>query len=172
MIHSWIVPILIGVILSQIIVNYVFIFAEIPSGSMENTLQVGDRVIVNRIEYKRNGLNRFDVVVFKHKMQESDTNATVLIKRVIGLPGDIVEIKNGQLYINDEIQYETYLKDTKNIDSEQNFGPVIVPENCYFMMGDNRSGSFDSRYWDYMFVSESEIWGICNYKVYPQIKRI
>jgi signal peptidase I len=131
----------------------------IPSGSMEETLQVGDRVIVNKLAYRFGDPGRGDVVVFEPETFESESIATKvsrnllesiglrtpesdLIKRVIGLPGETVEVRDNQLLINDAPLTETYLAPEVRMND---FGPELVPADSYFVMGDNRGSSRDSR---------------------------
>ncbi len=137
----------------------------IPSGSMEDTLLVGDYILVKKYEYGYSFLNktprflefnkpkRGDIVVFVFPQDPSKD----FIKRCMGTPGDVLELKKGDLYINHEKQVEPYVKHVltpalalaqDGPDSVKvNFGPVTVDPGHYFMMGDNRDNSFDSRYW-------------------------
>ena len=131
----------------------------IPSGSMEHTLDVGDRVIVNKLSYRFGDPGRGDVVVFEPETFEEESVATKisrnllesvglrtpesdLIKRVIGLPGDTVEISDNSVLINGVRLEENYLPDGLVMSDE---GPWEVPEGHYFVMGDNRNSSNDSR---------------------------
>jgi signal peptidase I len=131
----------------------------IPSGSMEETLQIGDRVIVNKLAYRFGEPGRGDVVVFEPETFESESVVTKvsrnllesvglrtpesdLIKRVIGLPGETIKIQDGQLYINDAVLSEPYLQPGVRM---SDFGPEVIPDDSYFVMGDNRGSSRDSR---------------------------
>ncbi len=131
----------------------------IPSGSMEETLQIGDRVIVNKLAYRLGDPGRGDVVVFEPETFESESIVTKvsrnllesiglrtpesdLIKRVIGLPGETIEVKDNQIYINEAPLTEPYLAQGIRMND---FGPELVPVDSYFVMGDNRSSSRDSR---------------------------
>ena len=114
---------------------------EIPSGSMENTLKIGDRVLVNRLAYRFGSPSRGDVIVFKSP-QNLDED---LIKRVVAVGGDTVEIRSGNLLVDGQIQVEPYIKEPMRT---TNFGPVRVPDGNLFVMGDNRNDSFDSRMWN------------------------
>ena len=112
----------------------------IPSESMVPTLQVGDRVFVNKFIYRFHEPNRGDVVVFKGvEGQDED-----LIKRVVGLPGDQIEVRDGVLYVNGERQEEPYVN--PDLPDRSSYGPTTVPEGSFFAMGDNRADSRDSRF--------------------------
>ena len=112
----------------------------IPSESMVPTLLVGDRVLANKFIYDFTEPDRGDIVVFKSVEVENEN----LIKRVIGLPGDRVEVRGGTVYINGERLKDPYVN--KQFPDTSSFGPRTVPENSYFMMGDNRANSQDSRF--------------------------
>ena len=107
----------------------------VPTGSMIPTLNIGEIVFVARI-WDEGDVERGDIIVF-----ESDSEK-LLIKRLVGMPGDTIEIKDGVLYLNGIMQYEPYINEDL---PAQDFGPVTVPEGEYFMMGDNRNNSADSR---------------------------
>ena len=136
------------IIYTQILIN-----AYIPSESMENTLMTGDRVIGNRLAYKLGkDPKRFDIVMF----YAPDDPSTIYIKRVIGLPGEHVTIKNGKVYINDskEPLDDSFIPEDMETTGDKTY---LVPANCYFMLGDNRNDSLDSRYCDNPYVSEDMI---------------
>ena len=147
-------PVLTGALKEQAVKAY-----KIPSGAMIPTLLVGDHIIVDRFIYKNNKPKRGDVVVFEFPKDP----ALDYIKRVVAVGGDIVEIEDKKLFIN-EVQQEgkIAIHQDKSILSvsqgpRDNFGPITVPENSVFVMGDNRDNSFDSRFWG--FVDESKIKG-------------
>jgi len=110
----------------------------IPSGSMLETLQIKDHLIANRAAYWFYPIKRGDIIIFKYPYDNRD-----FIKRVIGLPGDKIEITDGQLYRNGKKINEPYLREEMYFD----FSPVIVPKNKLFVCGDNRNNSDDSRHW-------------------------
>ena len=170
--------IILVVIVVTIINNIVLINAKIPSESMENTIMTGDRIFGYRLAYglkidlfgpeinkKFKDPQRFDIIIFKYPDDESQ----LFIKRIIGLPGEKVQIINGKVYINDS---ETPLDDSFVAEVPRgNFGPYEVPEDSYFVMGDNRNHSRDSRYWKTSnFVTYDEIVGKAVVRYYPSIK--
>jgi signal peptidase I len=139
----------------------------IPSGSMEPTLQVGDRLIVDKLSYRFNHPKRGDVVVFSANDQTSaecglpQDSHYYFIKRVIGLPGEKIEVKKGAVYVNDRPLRENYLADKPHYQ----WGPKTVPQQSYLVLGDNRNNSCDSHYWG--FVSRDRILGRAFLRFYP-----
>ncbi|CRZ34770.1 signal peptidase I [Herbinix hemicellulosilytica] len=157
---SWVLVIAVAFVMALLINRFVIFKVEVPSGSMENTIMTGDRVFTFRLSYLFSDPKRGDIVVFPFP----DNEQVDYIKRIIGLPGDKIEIRNGILYINDEVYEEDYILEPME---EEDFGPVVVPEGCYFMMGDNRNSSMDSRYWINKFVKKEKIKGKAIFK-YPK----
>ena len=152
------------VVIVFIINNVLLINARIPSESMEKTIMTGDRVFGNRLAYMTKDPERFDIIIFKFPDDESQ----LFIKRLIGLPGETVEIRDGKVYINgsDEPLDDSFVPEVPT----GNYGPYTVPENSYFMLGDNREYSRDSRFWKNTFVSFDEIVGKAIVRYYPSIK--
>jgi len=158
---------IIAFILAFIIRSFVVQAFKIPSGSMLQTLQIGDHLLVNkfiygiRIPFTDIVIARFsdpqfkDIIVFEFPEDPSKD----FIKRVIGTPGDVLEMRNKVLYRNGEKLNEPYVQHTQNDYSpvRDNFGPITVPDNKYFVMGDNRDESYDSRFWG--FVDRDKIEG-------------
>ena len=132
--------------------HFVYINARVPSGSMEETIMTGDRVFGNRLAYISKDPQRFDIVIFRYP----DDPSQLFVKRIIGMPGDKVNIVDGKVYINDS---EEPLDDSfcPEEPAKEDWGPYEVPEGCYFMMGDNRNHSADSRYWQNTFVERDAI---------------
>jgi len=157
----------IAVILALFVRTWVFQAFKIPTGSMENNLLIGDHLIVNKMIFPptmtgleravlpRRDIRRGDVIVFKYPEDpERD-----FIKRVIGLPGERLELRRKKIYINDKPIEEPYVRflepppaedAARSDDLRAWYGPVTVPEHQYFMMGDNRDNSQDSRYWGFL----------------------
>ena len=176
-IWDYVKMIIIVVVVVLFVNNFILINAKIPSESMENTIMTGDRVFGFRLAY---GLNvdlfgkhiskkvkdpeRFDIIIFKYPDDESQ----LFVKRVIGLPGETVEIKEGKVYINGS---ETPLDDSFTPETPiGDYGPYVVPEDSYFMLGDNRNHSGDSRFWKQPYVEKEKIVGKAILRYFPGIK--
>lgn len=156
--------IILAIILALFIRTFIVQAFKIPSGSMKHTLQIGDHILVNKfiygvklpyfdttiIPYKKP--QRGDIIVFKF-WQEPKKD---FIKRTIGVPGDVIEIRNKKVYVNKKPLEQDYAIYTdlhiipKAMQPRDNFGPVTVPENSLFVMGDNRDHSYDSRFWGFV----------------------
>jgi signal peptidase I len=160
---SWVLTFAIAIGTALLLKNYVIINANVPSGSMENTIMPGDDLLGFRMAYLFSEPERGDIVIFKFPDDESEK----FIKRIIGLPGEKVVIEDGKIYIDDsEVPLdETYLKEEWVIAT----GPYEfnVPEGCYFVMGDNRNDSNDARFWDNTYVTDAEIIGKAEFIYYP-----
>jgi signal peptidase I len=158
--------IIIAVILALFIRTWVVQAFKIPTGSMENNLLVGDHLLVDKFAFSPalsgfertflpiSHIKRGDVIVFKYPV-EPDRD---FIKRVIGLPGETLEVKRKVVYINGKALTEPYVHfnlplspgKTETLDVREDYGPVTVPPDQYFMMGDNRDNSADSRFWGFL----------------------
>jgi len=165
---------------------------KIPSGSMIPTLLVGDHILVNKFIYgttlpfsDRRVLvfrkpEKGDIIVFKYPEDRSRD----FIKRVIAVEGDVIESKNKVIYVNGKAVSEPYAQHTDSslrpggIEPRDNFGPYIVPKEKYFMMGDNRDQSYDSRYWGYVDMKDIRgealilYWSWDGKKHWPRFERI
>ncbi len=160
-----------AIVIALMIRTFVVEPFKIPSGSMEDTLLIGDHLLANkfiygiRVPFTGTRLLEFrqprrgDVIIFKYPEDRSKD----FIKRLIGVPGDVIQIKNKQVYVNGVLYNDPHEvhKDQQVLPADQgprdNFGPVTVPPDSYFMMGDNRDLSYDSRYWG--FIKKSDILG-------------
>ena len=146
---SWI-KVIISAIIIALFVDFVIIAnAVVPTGSMESTIPAGSRIMGLRLYYNFNEPERGDIVIFKYP----DDEKVDYLKRIIGLPGETVEIVSGKVYIDGELLDEPYLDEEPTGD----FGPYQVPEDSYFMLGDNRAVSKDSRYWTNTYVHRDKI---------------
>jgi signal peptidase I len=139
---EWAAILIVAVLAAILIRTFVVQPFYIPSGSMEPTLKIGDRVLVNKLSYDFHSVHRGDIVVFKKPPNDNSPGVTDLVKRVIGLPGETISATNGQVYINGHPLNEPWLP---RGDYTSAFGPVQIPSSEYFMMGDNRGDSADSR---------------------------
>lgn len=142
MVIEWIAVLAVAVLAAVLIRAFVFEPFFIPSGSMEPTLKVGDRVLVNKLSYDLHSIHRGDVVVFTRPPKDYSPGIKDLIKRVIGLPGESISGKDGAVYINGHRLKEPWLP--KGVTTAP-FPAVVVPHGDYFVMGDNRGDSADSR---------------------------
>ena len=153
--------ILFVVIVVMVLQNYVIVNARIPSGSMETTIMTGDRVFGNRLAYRKEKPKRGDIVIFKYPDDESQ----LFVKRVIGMPGERVVIKDAKVYINGVLLAESYLKNSWVIDADDYV--FEVPDHCYLVLGDNRNNSKDSRYWTNTYVKEDQLLGEAVFCYWP-----
>ena len=156
--------ILVAIVIALFIRTFVVQAFKIPSGSMKQTLQIGDHILVNKfiygikIPYWRKTIvpvkdpQKGDIIVFKFPEDpEKD-----FIKRVVGVAGDVIESRDKKLYVNHKpvnhdygVHTDSYIY-PKNVRKRDNFGPITVPENSLFVMGDNRDQSYDSRFWGFV----------------------
>ena len=165
-IMEWILILEIAVVIAVVVNMFLIVNAVIPSASMEPTIMTGDRIFGNRLAYKSSSPERGDIVIFRYPDDESQ----LFIKRVIGLPGETLEVRDGRVYIdNSDLPLdEPYVK----VDAVGDYGPVTIPEGGYFMMGDNRNKSADSRFWVHPFVMEEKILGQAVFRYYRQFGAI
>ena len=184
-IFGWIRLIVIVLAAVFVVKNFVIVNAVVPTTSMQDLIDPGDRLIGFRLSYVFSEPERFDVVIFKYPVDESEN----YIKRVIGLPGETVTISEGKIYIDDSTEPldETYLPEEWVVDND---GYTFeVPEGCYLMLGDNRNVSLDSRYWAdyaygegvadtkeeaqaYTYVKKEKILGKAIFKYWPHISSL
>lgn len=141
--------------------EFVIINAYIPSGSMEHTIQPGDRLIGNRLAYVVREPERGDIVIFRWPDNEKE----LFVKRIIGLPGETITIEDAMIYVDGVLLEEDYLKEEWIVDN----GPYTfeIPEDSYLVLGDNRNNSKDARYWNNTYVKEDKILGKAVFRYWP-----
>lgn len=170
---EWVAVIVGALIVALVVKTFLFQAFYIPSASMEPTLQKGDRVLVNKLSYDLHDVRRGDVVVFEIPRDSIGPDGIKdLIKRVIGLPGDTIETRDGIVYVNDRKLTEPYLPaGTRTGDPADPSNPPIerqvIPAGRVFVMGDNRGNSHDSRYSDRGPIPISSIVGRAFVLVWP-----
>jgi signal peptidase I len=166
-----VVALIAAILLRTFVVQTFFI----PSGSMDPTLKIGDRILVDKLAYHLHGVDRGNIVVFQRPANEDCGGPPVadLVKRVIGLPGDTVSLRQGHVFIDGRLLNESWLPAIRQdatypgpAGQPYNLAkPYVVPANHYFMMGDNRKDSCDSRYWGP--IPRSLIVGKVDLRVWP-----
>lgn len=154
-------PYVIIVVVVLFVKTYVIAPIQVNGISMDSTLHDGDIMLLNKLQYKRYGVKRGDIVVIKNR-------GSHIIKRIIGLPGDNIKVEDNILYINGKEYKEDYLDKgtvTNDFSLEELFDTDKVPEGTYFVMGDNRDDSLDSRILG--FIEEDDIEGIASITIFP-----
>lgn len=166
---SWIQILVTAAVIAFVVNTFIIANSRVPTGSMENTIMTGDRVIGSRLSYKFGEPERGDIAIFIYPDDEAKGIKTYYVKRVIGLPGDTIDIIGGNVYLNGS---ETPL-DEPYIKEEMEMEPPLhyeVPEDSYFMMGDNRNNSNDSRRWKHTFVKEDKLIAKVMLRYFPKIQ--
>ena len=154
-------PYVIIVVVVLFVKTYIIAPIQVNGISMDSTLHDGDIMLLNKLQYKRYGVKRGDIVVIKNR-------GSHIIKRIIGLPGDNIKVEDNILYINGKEYKEDYLDKgtvTNDFSLEELFDTDKVPEGTYFVMGDNRDDSLDSRILG--FIEEDDIEGIASITIFP-----
>lgn len=159
---SWVKTIAIAFIIAFLLKTFIFRPVYVVGASMNPTLGNGEVLVMWKLDYKLNDPERGDIVVIKEDQDKLEHKS--LIKRVVGLPGETVEIKNGKVYINDEELSPSYV-DIKTY--PYGFKKAQIPEGMYFVMGDNRPNSRDSRDSSIGFISRKNIEGKVTFRFWP-----
>ncbi|MCD8083728.1 MAG: signal peptidase I [Clostridiales bacterium] len=147
---EWIKIIVTAALIAFFLNSCIIANSEVPSGSMENTIMTGDRVIGSRLSYLFSDPERGDIVIFHFP----DNESIYYVKRVIGLPGETVDIVNGKVFVDGDELEEDYIREPMIPDVPMHFE---VPDGCYFMLGDNRNYSADARVWKNTYVKKEKI---------------
>lgn len=137
----------------------------VPTGSMQPTVEINDRLVVEKISYRFQDPQRGDIIVFQapQKALEAANSTTqdAYLKRIVGMPGETIEVKDGKVYVNDQVLRENYVK----APPRYTWGPNVVPAGHYLVLGDNRNGSSDGHVWG--FLSEDTIIGKATARFWP-----
>lgn len=190
---SWIKTIVMALLLAYFITNFLIVNAVVPSGSMETTVMTNDRLVANRLSYLFSDPERYDIVVFKFPDDES----TLYIKRIIGMPGETIEIRDGNVYVQgqdeplrsdfvngymfteDPSTYPMVVTIPKKGDNIADYDGITDPEiydedgdgkfdaDCFFMLGDNRNHSADARSWHNKYLSQNKMEGKAVFRYWP-----
>ena len=160
---SWAKLIVFTVLVAVLLNQFVIVNASIPTGSMESGIMPNDRIVAFRLSYVFNEPERFDIVIH----QFPDDESRLYVKRIIGLPGETVTIEGGLVFINgaDSPLRDDFIK----MPVAGDYGPFFVPVDSYFVLGDNRGNSEDSRAWNNPFVHRDQILGRAIFKYYRGI---
>ena len=154
---DWAKTLLLYCVLPLVVFQSFCFIASVPTGSMENTIPIGAQVLTTRV-FNKDNIERGDIVVF-----DSEELGVVLIKRCLGLPGDkIVFDDMGRVFINGEVYRESYVSSRSDFQGE-----FVVPEDCYFFVGDNRGGSYDARYWGNPYIHKDFVKGKGVFVIFP-----
>ena len=135
---------------------FILNISVVPTGSMIPTIQIRDKIIVLKFSYWFKPIQRGDIVVFKSPYKKG----MLMVKRVVGMEGETILIRDGELFINDKHQPEPYIYRPM----KEDFGPYTIPENGFFVMGDNRNNSYDCRQWEKKYITRDMIIGKAVYK--------
>ncbi|MCL2386331.1 MAG: signal peptidase I [Defluviitaleaceae bacterium] len=163
---GWLKTILFALLFAWLFTNYVIVNASVPTGSMEGTIRVNDRIVAFRLSYVFSTPERFDIIVFRGAFDESP----LYVKRIIGVPGDTVTIRDGRVFLNDDT--EPLRDDFVQGEFFGNHGPYTVPEDGFFVLGDNRNNSVDSRHWGNPFVERGQIQGRVIFRYFPGFQNL
>lgn len=160
---EWLKIIISAAVIAWALNTFIIANSEVPSGSMENTIMTGDRVIGSRLSYKFEDPQRGDIVIFRFP----DNEKIFYVKRIIGMPGDTVDIVEGKVYLNgsSEPLDEPYIREPMIPEPAMHFE---VPEDSYFMMGDNRNYSMDARRWQNTYVKREKIIAKVLFRYFPK----
>lgn len=164
---EWVKIILTAAAIAFFLNTFIIANSRVPSASMETTIMTKDRVIGSRLSYRFGDPERGDIAIFRFPDDES----IYYVKRIIGLPGDVIDIVDGQVYLNgsETPLEEPYIREPMTPEPPMHFE---VPEDSYFMMGDNRNQSSDARRWDNTYVKRDKLIAKVLFRYYPGIGKI
>ena len=163
---KWLVDIAVAVAAAVFLILFLGEKTNVIGNSMADKIKSGQTVLIDKMSYELRDIKRFDVVVYRSDLSKDE----YIIKRVIGLPGEEIQIIDSRIYINGEEIEDKYHKGS--FESGAASQTIKIGEDEYFVMGDNRNNSNDAREWDIHYVSRDEILGKAWFRYYPSIKRI
>lgn len=168
-VRSWAEMLLCAAAIAFFLNHFIIANSTVPTGSMENTIQPGDRVMGLRLTYTFGEPERGDIAIFVYPDDEERGVRTYYVKRIMGMPGDTVDIVNGKVYLNgsDTPLDEPYIAEDMMLEAPMHF---TVPEGSYFMLGDNRNYSNDSRRWKNKFVKRDKLIGKVYFRYFPGVE--
>ena len=155
---SWIQILAVAAVIAYVLTTYIIANSTVPTGSMQNTIMAHSRVLGSRLTYKFSEPERGDIAIFLYPDDKEKGITTYYVKRIIGLPGETVDIVDGKIYINgsDTPLDEPYLHEEMDMYRKDHLH-YNVPEGHYFMLGDNRNNSNDARFWKNKYVPEEDL---------------
>lgn len=168
---SWIQVLLTAAVIAFCINTFIIANSQVPTGSMETTIMPGDRVIGSRLSYRFGEPERGDIAIFLYPDDDARGIKTYYVKRIIGMPGDTIDIIDGELYLNgsETPLDEHYIREDMMLEEPMHYE---VPEDCYFMMGDNRNYSNDSRRWMNTFVRRDKLIAKVLFQYFPKFQKL
>ena len=164
---EWAIDIAVAAIIVYIITRFAFQNMYVVGNSMDPTLKNGEAVLVNKLTYLLINPSRHDIIAFKHINGTEEEMS--FVKRIIGIPGDKIDIINHIIYVNDEIleiPTEEYMKDNSMKKGNMSY-PIVVPEDSYFVLGDNKKNSIDSRYLEIGMIPKTDLIGKIIMRIWP-----
>lgn len=166
---SWVEVLVIAVVIAFLLDRFVIANSQVPTGSMESTIMPGNRVIGSRLSYTFGEPERGDIAIFIYPDDAAKGIRTYYVKRIIGMPGDTIDIHDGGVYLNgsDTPLDEPYINEPMENEPAMHFE---VPDGCYFMLGDNRNYSNDSRRWQNPYVSRDKLVAKVLFRYFPGFK--
>lgn len=155
---SWVQILVIAGIIAFVLNTFIIANSTVPTGSMENTIMAHSRVLGSRLTYKFSEPERGDIAIFIYPDDKAEGKKTYYVKRIIGLPGETVDIVDGKIYIDgsDTPLDEPYLHESMDMYGKDHLH-YEVPEGHYFMLGDNRNNSNDARFWEHKYVPKEDL---------------
>jgi len=163
---GWAKTIVFAIVFALVINNWVIVNASVPTASMEGTIRVNDRIVAFRLSYIFSEPSAYDIIVF----EGPDDDSILYVKRIVGLPGEEIMIRDGRVFINGAEEPQRY--DFVQGHLIGNHGPYLIPEGHFFVMGDNRTNSVDSRHWASTFVPREKILGRVVFRYFPGFRNL